>query len=927
MVNVALSSWSLHTLFLNRAMTGYGAEDFPRVARRYFGVRHIEYFEGDYAPEFSDPGFQGDRQAETIRRACEREGVEVVCLAAINDLTHEDPRQRAADRQRVLRLARHCELMGCSVIRVNTGNRPFDAISAERLREELQRLSEELGGSPVRLAIENHPHVLDSDDSIDRLLEVVKQVGRENVRLCPDLGATAPGYWRTALERLAPWAAHVHLKPFVLDGPAGRLGIADYAPTVQRILSDHGYHGAVSLEYLPSLDLITPNFCEETREALLELAGAVGYQVDPDPDPQWPRLYQPQSPTPERNEDKALTPPAGILQLLADGCELRLGAQIEIHDLASNTEVCSNGIQDNRVADGRGTTQTACESDGKLPSFCKLARDDPTGHPACERFHERKRDLIHQGLRDVPRICVCPFGLILLSVPITADSKAYGLISSGPWVEEGTEGMIIDGVLRLISPTGREQIERAATKIDRYSPFKLAEARKLLVRLSQDLGALYSERELTNRYLVQGPKVIERLREQSCGEGVVEPEQFIRRLGKTFLAFEQLVGFGSIALYRCQELGRGRETLDLVLPSEPPERLPVKMRLPLSVAPDRVARVRAEVTRTVEAVTRQSCLVSFQRESRELLVFVFPPENRVSGHLPGNFFEQFGSEVHSILTGLHHISELAVFIDRFKHAISSPLQGISDRILQLRAGLEGKKPLSFQRLRDLVADLHDFSGEAGSILDRFTGRVRLEGAATLRPQMNFSRIDPIKIMEESVRKLSRSAARRQIRIVSAQAISPPALIEADPEALAEVFNNLVENAVKFARDGSVVNVRWFASSASLHPPWELGVPGRRFVVSDHGLGVFPEDMPEIFKPYVQGRASPPNRVIRGTGLGLAICRYIVEAHGGMIRIISRPAPGSEAHPEHERIQDCFVDVIVDLPVQVQHPSAGPVGGE
>ena len=157
----------------------------------------------------------------------------VVCLAAINDLAHDDPDQRAADRARTLRLARHCEILGCPVIRVNSGGRRLDRTRAERLRDELRRLSDVLAGSRVRLAIENHPHVLDSDSTFDLFVEIVDQIGRDNVRLC-----RMSGRWGlaigTGLKRLAPLAAHVHLKPFVYDGPETPRRIDEYAPEVQR---------------------------------------------------------------------------------------------------------------------------------------------------------------------------------------------------------------------------------------------------------------------------------------------------------------------------------------------------------------------------------------------------------------------------------------------------------------------------------------------------------------------------------------------------------------------------------------------------------------------------------------------------------------------------------------------------------------------
>jgi hypothetical protein len=129
--------------------------------------------------------------------------------------------------------------------------------------------------------------------------------------------------------------------------------------------------------------------------------------------------------------------------------------------------------------------------------------------------------------------------------------------------------MIIDGILRQISPSNQARVQEAATTIDSYSPPKLAKARSLLVELARDLGGLYRERELTNRYLVQGPQVIDQLRERSYSDRLVDPEQFIHRLGETFRKFEDLVRFGHLVLYRRHELDQGREVLRLVLPATP----------------------------------------------------------------------------------------------------------------------------------------------------------------------------------------------------------------------------------------------------------------------------------------------------------------------------------------------------------------------
>jgi signal transduction histidine kinase len=133
---------------------------------------------------------------------------------------------------------------------------------------------------------------------------------------------------------------------------------------------------------------------------------------------------------------------------------------------------------------------------------------------------------------------------------------------------------------------------------------------------------------------------------------------------------------------------------------------------------------------------------------------------------------------------------------------------------------------------------------------------------------------------------------------------------------------LIENGLKFAKDGEIIDVSLMESHARMTPPWRLDRPGRRFVVRDRGLGIAEDEIERIFKPFEQGRAYSATRVIPGTGLGLAICKQIVEAHGGKITIQSRPVVRSEHRREIDELQDCVVEVIVDLPVKVpqtDHP--------
>jgi signal transduction histidine kinase len=104
----------------------------------------------------------------------------------------------------------------------------------------------------------------------------------------------------------------------------------------------------------------------------------------------------------------------------------------------------------------------------------------------------------------------------------------------------------------------------------------------------------------------------------------------------------------------------------------------------------------------------------------------------------------------------------------------------------------------------------------------------------------------------------------------------------DAGAVERVLTNLIDNAVRHAKEGGPIEVATRGAKAE----------GRSFVeiaVSDDGPGVAAGDRERIFEPYVQAAQAGRRR---GLGLGLAICRRLVEAHGGSIRVEDGPAGGS-----------------------------------
>jgi signal transduction histidine kinase len=108
------------------------------------------------------------------------------------------------------------------------------------------------------------------------------------------------------------------------------------------------------------------------------------------------------------------------------------------------------------------------------------------------------------------------------------------------------------------------------------------------------------------------------------------------------------------------------------------------------------------------------------------------------------------------------------------------------------------------------------------------------------------------------------------------------VLPADASQLAQLFQNLIANAIKFHGE----------APPSIHVDAQRQGDDWHFTVSDNGIGIAPEHFEHIFVIFqrLHGRADYP-----GTGIGLAVCQRIVERHGGQIWVESVPGQGATFH--------------------------------
>ncbi|MFM2092161.1 MAG: hypothetical protein RLZZ127_2650, partial [Planctomycetota bacterium] len=113
----------------------------------------------------------------------------------------------------------------------------------------------------------------------------------------------------------------------------------------------------------------------------------------------------------------------------------------------------------------------------------------------------------------------------------------------------------------------------------------------------------------------------------------------------------------------------------------------------------------------------------------------------------------------------------------------------------------------------------------------------------------------------------------------------PARLRFDRERIQQVMSNLVGNAAKFTREGTITVA---AHCLRLEP----GTATIALAVADTGIGMDPDRRANLFEPFAEATEPVAGRQPRGSGLGLAIVRGLVQHMGGTIRVDSEPGVGT-----------------------------------
>lgn len=212
------------------------------------------------------------------------------------------------------------------------------------------------------------------------------------------------------------------------------------------------------------------------------------------------------------------------------------------------------------------------------------------------------------------------------------------------------------------------------------------------------------------------------------------------------------------------------------------------------------------------------------------------------------------------------------FLSAAAHDLKTPLTTLvaQAQFLERRAEVEPDKPADVAGIRRIVREAKRLSALVIELLD----------AARLEQGKLVGEREPVDLVELA-REIARRDSYRGHRIsVRAEA---PVVGSYDPRRIGQVIENLVENAAKYSPEETEIRIG--VAQRDGHALIE---------VTDEGIGIPPEDLPQIFDRFHRA-SNVDDRRFAGMGLGLFICRGIVEQHGGRIWVDSRVGLGSTFH--------------------------------
>jgi len=214
------------------------------------------------------------------------------------------------------------------------------------------------------------------------------------------------------------------------------------------------------------------------------------------------------------------------------------------------------------------------------------------------------------------------------------------------------------------------------------------------------------------------------------------------------------------------------------------------------------------------------------------------------------------------------------FLANMSHEIRTPLNGVLGMLFLLeQSGLSREQAGYARTIRQSADALLAIINDVIDVSKIEAGKMQVESIE----------FDPKQIVVEVARLFVMVAQEKGVSLRLSAPWGTPCAVLGDPVRFRQIANNLVSNAIKFTKEGSV----------TLELSVDRDADSSQFVlsVSDTGVGIPAERLANVFETFVQADGTT-TRQFGGSGLGLAITRQLVELMGGEISVMSQVGRGS-----------------------------------
>lgn len=267
-----------------------------------------------------------------------------------------------------------------------------------------------------------------------------------------------------------------------------------------------------------------------------------------------------------------------------------------------------------------------------------------------------------------------------------------------------------------------------------------------------------------------------------------------------------------------------------------------------------------------------------------------------------------GAQVRAVMvlldvTASHQVEQMrADFVANVSHELRSPLAALTGFVETLKGPAKNDE-VARQRFLDIM---EVEARRMARLIDDLLSLSRVEANEHVRPK---GQIKIGELLASACATLEHRAAKREVEIELSCPDHLPA-IAGDQDQLAEVFHNLLDNALKYGPPGKPVKIT--VQKVDRIP--EIGGKGVRICVQNQGEPIAAEHIPRLTERFYRADKAR-SRDMGGTGLGLAIVKHIINRHRGRLMIESSAETGtifsvflSEFQPEQPAVNFTMADV-------------------